>query len=520
MTGPRWQNAARCMARGLLEQARTEIGALRTAAPHDVRTLLLAAQLAWREDRIRDATAEALDAAVAVPDDPVPLCATVEMLLQVGEVVAARACLASPTLAGSDDPGCLLRVAGYRQRLDENAEALALTERAIAAGANGSNVRFQYGIRLYFNGRLDDAGAELRACLQTAPDLGRATLVLARLHRQVPDDNLLETIAAGLSRVAAGTPDHAALLFAQYKTLDDLGRDKEAWQALAHANAVMRQRHPCAGDDERTHLDALMSACSAKVVAARGEPDGGPQPIFILGMPRSGTTVLERMLGGHSRVASAGERVDFGNQLHWAADTAHTDGDAFVDGIPELDLAEVGQRYLAQTRWRASGKPFFIDKQPPNWALAGLIHAALPGARILHLVRDPMDVCFSNWRAFFGDAYGYSYDLAALAAHHRSYRRAMAHWHAVMPGTILDVPYADLVHEPQATLRKTLDFCGLEWEPGCIDLQRNQAPVATPSAAQVRAPLHTRAFGQWRRHAEELAPLQAALAITMNPCMT
>jgi hypothetical protein len=176
-----------------------------------------------------------------------------------------------------------------------------------------------------------------------------------------------------------------------------------------------------------------------------------------------------------------------------------------------LDLADIGGRYLARTQWRAMGRSRFIDKQPPNWVQAGLIHAALPRARLLHLVRDPMDLCYSNWRAFFGDAYAYSYDMAGLAAHHRAYLRTMAHWHQVMPGTILDVSYADLVREPEAVMRKVFAHCGLEWRPGCLDMRANPAPVATLSAAQVRAPLHARAFGEWRRHAAQLEPLQRGL---------
>jgi hypothetical protein len=218
------------------------------------------------------------------------------------------------------------------------------------------------------------------------------------------------------------------------------------------------------------------------------------------------------MLGNHSNVALAGELTDFGMQLHWSADTANTHSDAFIARIPDLDLAETGRRYLAQTRWRAQGNAFFIDKQPPNWIFAGLIQAALPRARILHLVRDPMDVCFSNWRAFFGDAYLYSYDLGTLAAHFNDYRKVMAHWQAVMPGAILDVPYAELVNEPEATLRRVFDFCGLEWESGCADISRNAAPSATLSAAQVRTPIHTQASEQWRSYASQLSALRAALA--------
>jgi hypothetical protein len=152
-----------------------------------------------------------------------------------------------------------------------------------------------------------------------------------------------------------------------------------------------------------------------------------------------------------------------------------------------------------------------IDKQPLNWMVAGVIRAALPYSRILHLVRDPMDVCFSNYRAMFGNAYSWSYDFTTLARHYRSYSQLMQCWGEVAPGTILDVRYTDLVRAPEATLREVFAFCGLKWETGCDDLTRNGSPVSTLSASQVREPVHTRAVGQWQKYATHLAPLQYAL---------
>lgn len=505
------RDAALCLARGAVAPARAQLEVLQAVAPDDVRTWLLSMGIALREDRIRDATRDALGAAARVPAEPAPLLATVDALLAVGEVVRARECLASPALDGTVDARWLLRMAHHRQRLGENAEALRLIEGAVAAGADTPGCRLDYGVQLYFNGRIEDAERRLEASLREAPRLGRTALALARLRKRGAGDHHLDLIGAGLAQVARGTPDHAALLFAQYKELEDLGRPDEAWHALVQGNTVMRARCPWDALAQSRYLDKLLAACDARRVASSGRVDAGAQPIFIVGMPRSGTTVLERMLGNHSRVQSAGELVDFGMQLHWAADTARTHSDAFIARIRGLDPDVLGQRYLARTRWRARDKDFFIDKQPPNWVFAGLIHAALPGARILHVVRDPMDVCFSDWRAFFGDAYAWTYDMAALAAYHHDYRRVMAHWHAVMPGAILDVAYADLVHQPEPTLRRVFAFCGLEWEPGCTDLTRNAAPSATLSAAQVRAPLHGRAFGEWRRHAAGLSTLQAAL---------
>jgi tetratricopeptide (TPR) repeat protein len=507
----RWVRARQYLAQGQLAPAKAQLDALLAQAPGQVWTNLVAANIALREDRMREAVRCALDAAATAPEDPALLSDTAQVLLDVGEVPAARECLARPALAQATEASWLLRLSDFRQRLDENAESLALIERAIAAGATSPEISFHHGVQLYFNGRIAEAELELEASVGQEPTGGRAALALSRLRKQTETRNHLELLAAGLARVAQGTRDHAALEFANYKELEDLGRHEDAWSALLRGNAIMRRRNACDADAERAYLERLTEICDEHFVQPREAAPDGPQPIFIIGLARSGTTVLERMLGNHPDVASAGELVDFDKQLHYAADTCNTQSPAFLERLPGLDLADIGGRYLARTQWRAMGRSRFIDKQPPNWVQAGLIHAALPRVRLLHLVRDPMDLCYSNWRAFFGDTCAYSYDMAGLAAHHRAYLRTMAHWHQVMPGTILDVSYADLVREPEAVMRKVFAHCGLEWHPGCLDMRANPAPVATLSAAQVRAPLHARAFGEWRRHAAQLEPLQRGL---------
>jgi hypothetical protein len=184
---------------------------------------------------------------------------------------------------------------------------------------------------------------------------------------------------------------------------------------------------------------------------------------------------------------------------------------AIIECAATLDYAEVGRRYLAQTQWRAAGRPWFVDKLPINYLNVAFIHRALPQARILHMTRNAMDVCFSNYRAYFGEGYAYSYRFDALAAHYANYRRLMDHWHREMPGRILDVSYASLVRDPEAASRTVLDFCQLPFEPGVGDLRRNTAPSATLSTMQVREGIHQRARDEWTRYAAQLAPLEQLL---------
>jgi tetratricopeptide (TPR) repeat protein len=506
-----WHEAQACLREGRLDAARALLPPMFARGSGEARAHLVAAQIAWREDRIRDGTRHALAAAHAAPGDPETLCALVAVLLETGETVVARECLAHPVLAGSLDPVVLMRIAGFRKRLEEHAETLALLDKVRASGHDTAALRFKRGEALLFNGRLEEAEAELAGSLAQAPAYGRVALPLVRLRKQTPERNQLALLERSMRHVAHGSHDHAALLFAQYKVFEDLGRDEEAWVSLAQGNALMYARLKNESSRYHAWLEHFLHACPSGSPQTAPRASRGATPIFIVGVPRSGTTLLERMLGNHSRVATTGELKDFGAQLHWLADTRNIGSESLLEKLPELDYAELGRRYLARTQWRAGGRAFFIDKQPPNWVLAGAIHAALPQAPILNLVRDPMDTCFSNWRAYFGDACAYSYDLHALAIYFRDYRNTMAHWHRTMPGAILDVRYADLVSEPEAMLRKVFDFCGLEWEAGCGDITRNAAPSATLSTAQVRAPLHARAFGEWRRYEKPLERLRRAL---------
>ena len=178
----------------------------------------------------------------------------------------------------------------------------------------------------------------------------------------------------------------------------------------------------------------------------------------------------------------------------------------------QLDYEQLGARYLAQTQWRAHGHRYFIDKLPINVRMVPFIRRALPHAPILNLVRDPMDVCYSNLKVMFGRASPYCYDVQALAHYHRQYSRLMACWHATMPGAVLDVSYADLVTKPAGTLLRVLAHCGLEVEAACLHPERNAAAVATPSTAQVREPVHRRSLAQWKRYEPQLEPLRRALA--------
>ena len=470
--------------------------------------------IAWTHDRIRRAVGHGLAASNCEMSTPELVCDAIAALIQVGESAAANRLFEHGVLHGNQlAVPLLMRLSGQAQANGEHARSLEFLERAGKKGARGAEYQSYLGVQLAFNGRLVEAERELESCVHLDPTSGRAALILSRLRTQTTGQNHLQNLAVGLEKVRPETEERAALGFALYKELEDLGRYEEAWNALSKANRVMQgllQHDPATEDGNVTRLIRSTSDWTAPKAE---NLNTGPRPIFIVGMPRSGTTLLDRILGNHSCVANAGELSDFGRQLCWVVDhrTPLIPDATALDRLVDIDFAELGQRYLLQTQWRAGDKPFYVDKLPANWVVSGLIARALPQARILHMTRDPMEVCFSNYRALFGDSYQYSYDLTSLAQHHANYRRIMAHWHRAAPGRIMDVAYHDLVDDAPSVARRVFDFCGLEFESGCTDVTRNQGAVATLSMVQARNAINNRNVGQWRPYAPWLQPLQEAL---------
>lgn len=509
-----WQRAQRYIAEQQIKAAQATLESLVQRDPARVAARMLLASVYLDAGRVREAAEQAKTASRMLPDDADAVATTVHCLLRVGEIVAARDCLeqfgASNRMLGSPE---LVTLAHAYEMLGDHPSGLALMDRAQAQGYDNPEFGYFHSLQLQFNGRVEDARRRLEGCLRLGPTYGRASLALARMAKQTPESNHLDYIRTQMRVVEQGGEDHAAFEFAQYKELEDLGRYDEAFAALDRGNAIKSALVSHDVAIEGSLFEGIIRTVTAKTIDGPGVVGKGPVPIFVLGMPRSGTTLLDRLLGNHPDVVSAGELADFPRQLRWAANV-HGTGliDAkLLERLPEIDYAELGQRYLEQTQWRASESAFYVDKLPSNYMLLGLIHRALPNAPILHMVRDPMDLCFSNYKALFGNGYLYSYRFDSLAKHYMRYRDLMRHWHSMMPGAVRDVSYAELVRDPEAVLATVFAHCGLRQVHGCGDPTRNDTAVSTLSSAQIREPIHSRALGAWRRYEKQLAPLQEML---------
>lgn len=511
-----WVRAQQYLADGKVTAAKAALESLLLRQPDRFAARLLLASVHLNERRARDAAEQARRAAQSTPDDADAVAAAVQCLLRIGEFVAARQCLDRyGGLARQLDAPRLRLLARAHQQLGDNTSALELLGRACSADPGNADVRYFHGLQLQFHGQIGAARQEMQACLRIIPTYGRAALSLARLNKANPDPARLAFIRAHLADVPQETEEHAAFEFAQFEELETLRDFDGAFAALDRGNSIMHRR--LAGDDrlDASVFDGVAHVATSTFVSGPGlRSTTGPVPIFIVGLPRSGTTLLDRMLGNHPDVTSAGELTDFPLQMRWCADLH---GNQTIDAellrrIPELDFAELGQRYLEQTQWRAGGRAYYVDKLPPNHLLAGFIHRALPFAPILHLIREPTSVCFSNYKAMFGNSYAYSYQLQELADYYVRYSKLMDHWRSVVPGRLLDVDYRALVTDTEATLARVFAHCGLRQVEGCSNPASNPSPVATLSCAEVREPVHTRGLSDWKRYEAHLEPLRRALS--------
>lgn len=506
-----------------LEEAQAALESLIREVPQDVPACLQLADLMYQRGQIRASSGPLLKACQHLPRHVPVLLHLINQLIFRGEVVAARACMDFLEQAPEPPPELSIALAHLRFSQGEIDAAKRLVEAAIHAGADDPSDHHMHAMLLQFTGDIDSACDVLESCLRRWPMFGDAIVPLVGMQKQRPDNNRLQFIEEQLQQLPDPAQDktskfiRAEFEYARFRVLDSLKRHEEAWPSLQRSNALMHEINPYDARDEDALIDAFVhqeDLVATDPVDARGFD--GPTPIFIVGLPRSGTTLLDRMLSSHSEVVSAGELVEFWRQLNWVAEEKPAQSRSLrrvIKKNADIDLREVGARYLEQTQWRAREHNYYIDKLPANIQMVAFIRRALPHAPILHMVRDPMDVCFSNYKAFFGnDSSTFSYDLQVLAHYFRGYRRLCEHWRTRLPGAMLDVPYTDLVGKTSEVMHSVLKHCGLSIEDACLHPENNTSPVATPSSAQVREPIHTRSLGEWQNYASQLEPLYKAIS--------
>lgn len=416
-----------------------------------------------------------------------------------------------------DDPstpvGVLVEATVQLSNLNDFDAALHCAQATVQKEPGHPSGRLVYGQMLVHFGRFPEAEPLLEDVLRRTPEIAAGWWMLARLRKQTPDSNHVAMIQNQLRRPGLPAENGALLARALHKELDDLGDYEGAWKAL---ELMCRLRR--AGSRYRSgHTRELFGVLMARKPTPMPSEVfvNKPIPIFVIGMHRSGTTLLEQLLSAGPQVKGLGELADFTSALRYMADHYCRDVvDAAIvarsGGADAMTL--VGKRYLDGLAWRLDGVSYFSDKRPSNFLNAGFICDALPQAKLVHLVRDPMETCFSNLRELFTDINAYSYDQAELADYYQQYRQLMRHWHITYPGRILDVSYARLLSDTEAVMREVATFCGLEYERGMSSTATNDRPVSTASSIQVRQGIESRSTPKWEPYRTHLQPLITALS--------
>ena len=394
--------------------------------------------------------------------------------------------------------------------LSRHEEAIAAYEAAIAARPDNAAAHSNLGTALRELGRLEQARRSFEQAVALEPERAGFHLNLAEMKRFAAGDPQLarlEALAACEARLPA--EEQVELHFALAKARADLGDCAAAFRHLRRANALKRREIAYDEAESLALLERIAAAVTPALIAAKaGLGDPAEAPVFIIGMPRSGTSLVEQILASHPEVFGAGELTLFtalasDGPAAFPADVAAMDGAA---------LRALGARYVERLVARAPAARRITDKLPANFLLAGLIHLALPRARIIHVRRDPLDTCWSCFATLFTAGQPFAFDLPELGRYYRAYERLMAHWRAVLPqDAMLEIDYEAIVADLPGAARRMIAYCGLDWDEACLAFHRTERAVRTASVTQVRQPIYGSSIGRWRPYAAELGPLLAAL---------
>jgi tetratricopeptide (TPR) repeat protein len=370
-------------------------------------------------------------------------------------------------------------------------------------------------------GQREQAIESYRAAATLRPTFGDAYWSLANLKTYRFTAEELAQLRAAESAPTIKAVDRYHLCFALGKALEDQGEYEESFRYYDTGNALKRSESRYRADIIEQNTQQQIEICSAEFFASRGGWGAqDPDPIFIVGLPRSGSTLLEQILASHSQVEGTQELATI-QQI--VTTLRGRDPDLDNPRYPRIltqmgsdEFLKLGEKYLTETRVYRSGKPFFIDKMPNNFRHVGLIHLMLPNARIIDARREPMACCFSNLKQLFANGQEFTYGIDDIARYYRTYIALMRHWDRVLPGRVLRVQHEDVVDDLGGNVRRMLDFCGLEFEPQCIEFHKTERSVRTASSEQVRQPLFREGLDQWRHFEPWLDPLKSALGEALD----
>ena len=400
-------------------------------------------------------------------------------------------------------------------------EGIALYEQCLQHTRDRAGTLLLLGHARKAVGDIDGAVESYRQAGRERPDYGDAYWSLANTKTYRFDEAELDHMRACETDTAIAADDRVHFSFAAGKALEDRCEYAESFASYARGNALRAERSGYSADATTAMVDAQITHCTPELFASRG--DAGcmaPDPIFIVGMPRAGSTLLEQILASHSQVDGTLELHNVLGLAQRLRGRSVAEEARYPRNLGEIDvgyLRRFGEQFMQDTQVYRRNAPFFIDKMPNNFLHIGLIRLILPNAKIIDARREAMACCFSNYKQLYGEGQDFSYGLESMGRYYRDYVRLMQHWDDVLPGFVLRVRHEDLLENLEDQVRRMLDFCGLAFEEQCLRYWETERAVRTPSSEQVRQPIYRHAREQWHNYAEWLQPLRQALGDSLAP---
>lgn len=433
-----------------------------------------------------------------------------QCLWKLGRVNEVRTCTERLSSSDMSTPWEFATLGILLTNLGQRREAVSYYEQAAVLAPNDARHFYNIASLQRTLGDLDRAETNFDKAISLNPADYEAWKLRSELRTWTLENNHVEALEAVLQEGIDDARGKANICFALAKELEDIGESERSFDFLQRGTRSRRDNMQYdLGRDIKT-IHAIQSAFSAELFAQDATGHDSAEPIFVLGMPRTGTTLVERILASHTDVFAAGELSNFAVQMMSQTRQKVASGSATRDDLvvlsTELDFAALGEAYVASTRPLTGHTAKFIDKLPLNYLYIGLIHLALPNATIIHVQRDPMDTIYAVYKTLFVDAYPFSYQLDELARYFVEYHHLMEHWNKVLAGTIHTIRYEDLVSDVENESRQLVEACGLDWQAGCLDFHKSDEASTTASSVQVRRPVYQSSVQKWRDYEAQLQP--------------
>ncbi len=501
---------------GRKEEALDTLRAALRENADNIDALRVLAQLYWKEDKqLSDAEALLRRVTKLKPGHTMAWTMLGGILLESNRHAEAMECYLA---AIRTDTGCAVAWSGLgiaHSHAGDVDKAIEAFERAISLRPGNANVHLSYGHALKTRGDQPAALRAYRAAIAAKPDFGEVYWSMANLKVFRFEDAEIRAMEEQVARDDLNDTSDIHFRFALAKAYEDRGDFDRSWHYYESGNERQRKtvfHDPVAMELRHEQIESVFTPELFGKFAGQGHESAAP--IFIVGLPRSGSTLVEQILASHSQVEGTAELPTLVH-LAFSIGRYRADRKRYPESVRDLrgrDLKAYGRQYIEEAAaFRSTGRPFFTDKMPNNFSHVGLIHLILPNAKVINARRHPFDSCLGGFKQLFAKGQHFTYDLADLAAYYRQYHETMKYWHRVLPGKVLDVHYEETVTDLETQVRRILAHCGLPFEEACLNFHENKRAVKTASSEQVRKPIYTDALGYWRRYEKHLGTWQQEL---------